>query len=158
MKLKFFVSTTALALFASLFFSNTLAAQRYLTEKKPDLVLLAVTAKKEGIDQLNVIWSIQNQGDATALNIDKLIFFNVEGSTKPNRAGETHNWILTQNRLALNLSKQELKPGEIIKGNTLLPYIEQENLVSYRVTIDVNDDFYELKRDNNSLVTLLVGK
>lgn len=159
MKLKFFFSTSALlAMFLSFFPGSNLSAQRYLTERKPDLVLLAVTAKKEGVNQLNVIWSIQNQGDAPAQEVDKLLSFVLEGSTRPNKPGENHNWVLKQERVALNVSQPELKPGEILRGSTLLPYIEQENLVSYRVTINVNDDFYESKKDNNTLVTQLVGK
>jgi CARDB len=158
MKLKSFSSTATLILIATLFLGNNLLAQRNLPEKKPDLVLLAVSVKKESTDQLNVIWSIQNQGDVAALEVDKLLSFIIEGSNKPNSPSANHIWEPKLGRVALNLSKTELKPGEILRGNTILPYIEQENLVSLRVSIDVNDDFYELKKDNNTLVTQLVGK
>jgi len=158
MKLKFIFNAATLAVvLVSLFCTQQAVAQRYLTERRPDVVLLAASVKKVNADQLNVIWSIKNIGEATAVEFGNLVALNVETSGKANTTGEVHNWVLRGSRLPLNISKTELKVGETLSGNTLIPYIEQE-LVSLRLTLDFNDDFYELKKENNTIVTQLVVK
>ena len=136
---------------------NKARAQRYLSEKRPDLVLTAVKVQKEGVDQLNVIWSIKNTGDATATEFDNLVALNVESSNKAVRAGVANDWVLRGNRLPLNISKKELKAGETISGSCLISCSAQD-LVCLRVSIDLENEFYELQKGNNTLVTLLVGK
>lgn len=149
--------TAATFVVAFLCLASESFGQRYLSEKKPDLSLISATVKREGTDQLNVIWSIKNTGDGTAADISDLVSLNVESSAKPNRAGEAHTWILRGNQLPLGNGKRELKPGETVSGSSLIACSAQD-LVSLRVSLYIEQENYELKKENNSLVTLLVGK
>ncbi|GEM_PF-2759403 len=163
MKLHFSFSTSVLiiAFFCLANLSET-KAQRYLTEKRPDLALISATVKKNGTDQLNVIWSIKNNGDADAqllgANREPLVSYLIEGSGKKEARGVQHTWREVSRSIALECEKSVLKPGEVASGSFALPYIEQESLVSYRFSLDPNNVLAELKKDNNSIIAVLIGQ
>lgn len=142
------------------FCSSSIFAQRYLTERKPDLVLKSVSVKRSPADagQLLISYSIQNIGDETALEFNDVVGIRLESSNKLNQPGVLHNWVPQANRADLNTGKKELKPGETLTGSTLIPFIEQDNLISLRVSLDINNDFYESKKENNSLITAFIRK
>ena len=157
MRISFNSIPTAIALIC-LFSTGNLFAQRYLSEKRPDLVLLGTSVKRVNTDQLNVIWSIKNVGEATATGIDNLVALNLESSNKPNRAGETHNWVSRGSGLALNTSKKELKPGEIVSGSSLVS-CSAKDLVSLRVSLYIEQDnlAVDVNKENNSIIAILIG-
>jgi hypothetical protein len=132
-------------------------AQRYLSERRPDLSLVSATVKRVDENHLNVIWSIKNVGDATAVNVDQLVALNLESSSKPNRTGEAHQWIARANAVPLVGAKKELKVNEITTGNCTIACSEKD-LVSLRLSLYIEQDNYENRVDNNALITLLVGK
>lgn len=162
MKLQFslgaFAPTLLLFFLAGL---GNVNAQRYLSERKPDLTVVSTTIKKDGVDQLNVIWSIKNLGDADArlvgLNREPLVSYLVEGSNKKEAAGVAHQWREVSRNVPLVCSKEILKPGESVSGTFRLPYIEQESLVSYRLSLETESALQEQKKENNSIIAILIG-
>lgn len=152
-----FKSLTLIVALLSIAGINKSFAQRYLSEKKPDLALVSVTAKKEGYDQLNVIWSVKNVGDAPAKEFDNLVTLNVESSDKAIKAGVNPNWVPRGNRISLGSSKKELLPGETVSGSCWVPCAAQD-VVCLKVSLDTDSSVQEIQKGNNSQVTQLVGK
>lgn len=139
--------------------STTLSAQRGL--KAPDLVISSCKIQKASTNELNVIWSITNKGDAEAqlvgANREPLVSYVIEGSDKKDAPGVRHNWRRVGEEHALNCEKTVLKPGESVTVRLSLPYIEQENLVCYQVNLETDQIIADAKRENNSIIAILIG-
>ncbi|MBL7827970.1 MAG: hypothetical protein JNJ57_15175 [Saprospiraceae bacterium] len=149
------ICRTATLLLLFVFLGNSGFAQRYLTEKRPDLVLTKITAKRDNSNQLFVIWSIQNAGNATAklvgLNRESLITLAVDASDKKDDPNVQHNWSAIAESVNITPVKDELLPGETITGNCKVdvPSGAWDKLVCIRTTIEAKDDLSELIRENN---------
>lgn len=158
MKILMFNSTAAiLAAFIGL--TATLSAQS--GSRTPDLVITACKVQKTAKDELNVIWSITNRGTADAqllgANNEQLVSYQVEGSSKKEAAGVRHTWQTLVNTGSISTDKKILKPGESLSIQSILPHVEQDNLVSYRVTLTTDRLQTDGKKDNNSIIAILIG-
>ena len=130
-------------------------AQRYLSERFPDLKVVKITAKRDTENGLTVIWSIQNVGEGTAkllgANKEPLVTFSLDVSDKSATANQQHNWQQLSSDILLEAGKKELLPGEILDGNFKLdvPAGAWSKLVAIRVGVDSGNQLHEAVRENN---------
>lgn len=154
--MKSFFAFSALALILT--FSCSSAFAQSSTGKKPDLVTTSLKLQRLSKTELNVIWTIRNAGDGDArlvdLNRQPLVSYLVEGTGKREITAGTQ-WALVSNNVPILSEKTVLKPGESVSGSFSLPYVEQDNLVSYRFQLDPINVVEELKKENNTFISRL---
>ncbi|MBK8565886.1 MAG: hypothetical protein IPN76_21720 [Saprospiraceae bacterium] len=144
-------------------------AQRYLSEKTPDLALVSCTSKWLNKEQVSVTWTVRNDGTAncplTGKNGESLVPLIIDGtSNKTADAAASNDWksLLSPDE-AIYMKYGDLRPGETATGSFVFKVNEgvwnhEEQLVSYRVTLDTdNIGTKELNKENNVYVGL-VGK
>jgi CARDB len=147
---------------------QTASAQRYLSEKTPDLALVSCTSKWLNKEQVSVTWTVRNDGTAicplTGKNGEGLVSLNVDGTFSKTADAASNDWrSLVSPDEAIYMKYGDLRPGETATGSFVFKVNEgvwnhEEQLVSYRVTLDTdNIGTKELNKENNVYVGL-VGK
>lgn len=147
----------ALFCFAMLFTQSAFSQEG---SELQDLRFISLKASKQRNGLVSYAWSIRNDGSKTVqltdLKGNPLVSYAVEGSSK-REPFDNADFQLVQENVPLNCGKRELKPGETATGTFTLP--SQKELASYRVSV-MNSLLPYIEQENlrtNSIIAILIG-